>query len=210
MRRGIPVIVAIALSCSGSASAQMTEHGYVQANGIGTIDNPAMDAEAGVRVTRGLALFVSAGQVDEFHAPRLLRANPFVTGVMQSLAPYVTMSVRASGVYAGGGARYEAGAGRWRIQPYILASIGMARMQQDASFRLSGGGHDVTGPVVRFDLLGRDPSGQVSVPIGTMGAGVSLPMKRLRVDIGYRLSQFVTDGPPVRSGGPTLGLGLRF
>jgi hypothetical protein len=209
MKRMLVVAALAGPMFSGPAMAQMVEHGYVQASGVGTIDAPNVNGEAGVRVTRGLALFVSAGQIDGFESPRLVRPDRFVGAVAKQLSPSVVMSVGASGRYAAAGARYEFGAGRWAVQPYILGSAGLAHLQQRVRFMLSQG-HDVTKPVVRFDLLGHDPSGDFTAPMATIGVGASIPLKHLRLDLGYRWSQFMPDGPPVRVGSMTAGVGVRF
>jgi hypothetical protein len=209
MRRILVATLIIALGAASQARAQLVEHGYLQANGAGTANDPSVSAEAGVRLTRGLALFVGAGQIGSFDTPTLFESDAFTDAVIGQLGPSVVTTVEAFGSYVDGGFRYEVGTGRWHLQPYVLSSVGVAELHQRVRFRLWQG-RDVTEPVVRFDLLGHDPSAIVLAPMATAGAGVTIPVKRLRVDVGYRLSQFITGGAPVRTGHLMVGAGIRF
>jgi hypothetical protein len=208
MTRLVIAFVMIDLVCAAPSSAQ-TEHAYVQVSGLGTIAEPALSGEAGVRVWQRLAVFVNAGQLNEFKAKRLIETNPFVEYIMRALSPRVSMSVVTRGMYGTAGFRYELNVSRSPVRPYVLASAGIAQIRETARFNLQGG-RDVTEQVVRFDLLGRDPSGVRLVPLAMAGAGVSLTLGWMRVDVGCRVSQLVGDAPPRRDVLPTVGLGVRF
>jgi hypothetical protein len=202
----------VALAGAHTAHAQLIERGYIQLNGVGTTDrpgSPGFGAEAGLRAGKGFTLFAVGGQIKPFQSATLLQPNPFAEAVIRNLGSTVVTAVEAAGVYGAGGVHYAPGRTGRHVKPYILGSLGVARVRQDVRFHLDQG-HDVTGPVIRFDMLGRDPSAVFQAPMVVAGTGVSVSVRRLRVDLGYRLAQYLTGGPPVRVGYMTAGLGVRF
>ncbi len=200
----------LVLFAGQAALAQTRERVYVQASHDTSWTSgyvQAMSGEAGVEVTSRLALFAVVGRLDHFAAPHLLRANPLVDGALTHV-PGVTMSVAGTARYEAAGLRYDLARSRWTIRPYVRGAFGLASVSQQVRFY--SGSRDVTGPLVRLDLLGHDPSGSFRAPLATVGFGAEVPVGHLRLDAGYRLSQFLTTSRPVRVGTATVAVGVGF
>jgi opacity protein-like surface antigen len=97
-----------------------------------------------------------------------------------------------------------------KLQPYVMAGGGVAKVKQDVTF--SVGGSDVTANLTPYGVvLGADLSGTFTKPMATVGVGVMWPAwQRLVLDFQYRYGRIFADGQAINVSRAGLGFGVRF
>ncbi|MEO8260197.1 MAG: outer membrane beta-barrel protein [Acidobacteriota bacterium] len=228
--RTVIIAATVTLMTAGTLLAQ--ERGGQQASGYVTglggfatsVGNTTADvaAEAGVRIAPHLMVFGNIGRFANLQAD----LQPTLDSATASLSASQGLSVIGGGKlpasYGLGGLRLELPT-RFRVMPYALGGIGVARLSPTTQFIFSGGtmpdgsipdvGADVTTAIVS--------SGVVSAPSAsnafmfTAGGGVQVPVARHWVaDAGYRYCRIAADttlsASPLSTNGMTFGVGYRF
>lgn len=204
------------------AFAQWQPHGYVVgAGGFAVSTDTTSDnvlGEVGIKIARGLSVF---GDVGRFHNLQPSVEQPTVDNTTAllgtSLGLNVTGTARVPALYSIGGLRYAFASGG-RVAPYVLAGVGVARLEPTAQFTFTSGNlPDGTTPSVGTDVTNQViATGEFSAPLAstawmtTVGGGVQIPVGvRWAIDAGYRWSRVSSD-TPVNAQGATFGFGYRF
>jgi opacity protein-like surface antigen len=216
-------VTIVTMFTAGPAFAQMqAERVYV--TGVGgfatTPDTTSRDVmgEVGVRVARNLFVF---GDLGQFHNLQPSVVQPTVDATTAILSAGQGLNVngtaRVPAWYSVGGLRYEVPI-QSRVSPYVLAGLGVARLNPTAQFTFVSGpmpdgstqsvGADVTSQIIA--------AGDFTVPpattafMFTLGGGVQIPVARhWAIDAGYRFSRVAAD-TPLNAHGATFGFGYRF
>ncbi len=81
-----------------------------------------------------------------------------------------------------------------KIQPYVMAGGGIAKVSQNATFTV--GGTDVTGNLSQYNIvLGSDLSGSFTKPMFVLGGGVAYPVwQQLVLDFQFRFGTDLRGG----------------
>jgi opacity protein-like surface antigen len=97
-----------------------------------------------------------------------------------------------------------------KVEPYVLAGAGIAKVKQDATFTI--GGTDVTSTLQQFNTqLGTDLSGSFTKPIIVFGGGVTYPVwQQLIVDFQFRFGRILAEDGGINVSRVGIGIGVRF
>ena len=202
--------------------------GYVAALGgfaasLGTSGNTTGDLrfEAGVRVAPRVMVTATLGRFADLH-PDLQPTLDSATAALAAQGIFVTGGGSLPAWYGTGGVRAEIPAGS-RVLPYVLAGVGIARLNPSPSYIYTSGpipgrGTFIAGDDVSLTLAaeGRIPTLTPSTaPMFTLGGGVQVPVgARVAIDAGYRYSRINADTSlsalPLNANGLTFGIGYRF
>ncbi len=214
------IVVTAALLGAAPASAQQADDNvprgpivnswYAGANtGVAVVEKfgGVLGAEAGIRLWRNLD-----GVVDVFWTPNIATRRQ-LDGV-DRLVEVLRASGDASGrlkapvIYTGVGARWVfENSGRFR--PYVLFTIGSARIEKKASFSVNGS--DVSGSLPTYGItLGQDLAGTYS-RLGTEGGvGILMGYGTWYFDAGARLLSVDALDQRTNVARVVLGGGYRF
>lgn len=109
--------------------------------------------------------------------------------------------------YGGLGARWVFESGTFR--PYILVTVGGARVSHKSSFTL--GGADVTGALAQYRVtLGKDLAGDYNQAAVSGGMGIVMGINTFYVDLGVRMLTTSGEGQRTNVSRLVLGGGYRF
>ena len=215
------IAAAIALCTSSSLLAQ-TDRVYI--TGVGgfarstdTTSGDAM-AEVAVRIAPHLLVF---GDVGRFGNLQPSDVQPSIAATTSQLSSSQGLAVIGAGSvpawYSVGGLRFEVPL-QGRVQPYVLAGAGFARLMPTAQFTLSSGTlPDGTSPAAGSNVTDQlETAGDFATPVAqtafmySLGGGIEVPVARhWAVDAGYRYSRVNAD-MPANVQGATFGIGYRF
>jgi opacity protein-like surface antigen len=202
--------------------------GYVAALGgfatsLGTSGNTTGDLrfEGGVRVAPHVMVTATLGRFADLQ-PDLQPTLASTTASLAGQGIIVTGSGSLPAWYGTGGVRAEIPVGS-HVLPYILASVGIARLNPSPSYIYSSGiipgatnfsaGDDVTPSLIASGSVATlTPS---TAPMFTVGGGVQIPVgPRVAIDAGYRYSRINADTTlnalSLNANGLTFGIGYRF
>jgi opacity protein-like surface antigen len=178
--------------------------------------------EGGVRVAPHLMVIGNIGRFGDLASD----LQPTLDAATGALAANQGLSVTGSGTlpasFYQGGLRLEVPTGS-RIMPYVLGTMGVARLTPTAEFSYAGGimpdgstpavGTDVTTALVTANSVTAPTTS--SAFMFTLGGGVQVPVvPHWVVDVGYRYSRIAADATlsaaPLNTNGMTFGFGYRF
>ena len=178
--------------------------------------------EGGVRIAPHVMAIGNVGRFGNLQ-PDL---EPTLDATTSALAANQGLSVIGGGSmpasYFTGGLRVEVPTNT-RVMPYVLGTIGMARLNPTAQFTFSSGvmpdgstpavGTDVTTAITSAGAFTAPPAS--SAFMFTLGGGVQVPVApHWVVDAGYRYSRIAADATlsasPLTTNGMTFGFGYRF
>jgi len=202
--------------------------GYVAALGgfatsLGTSGNTTGDLrfEGGVRIAPHVMVTATLGRFADLQ-PDLQPTLSSTTASLAGQGIIVTGSGSLPAWYGTGGVRAEIPAGS-HVLPYVLAGVGIARLNPSPSYIYSGGimpggftfsaGDDVTTTLITTGSVATlTPS---TAPMFTLGGGVQVPAgPRVAIDVGYRYSRINADTTlnalSLNANGLTFGIGYRF
>ncbi len=191
------------------------------ASSLGTTTGNVM-VEGGVRIAPHVMIFGNGGRFGNLQAD----LQPTFDAATAALSANQGLSVIGGGNlpawYTTGGVRVEVPAGR-RVLPYVLGSVGVARLNPSAQFTFSSGalpdgstpnvGADVTSALISTGTYTDPPAS--TAPMFTFGGGAQIPVApHWVVDAAYRYSRIAADttlsATPLVTNGMTFGFGYRF
>jgi opacity protein-like surface antigen len=200
--------------------------GYV--TGLGgfavSVDNTTGNAlvEGGVRIAPRLMLFGNIGRFGNLQAD----LQPTLDATTTALAGNQGLDVVGGGslpaTYYAGGLRFEVPT-HSRVLPYVLAGVGVARLNPTAQFTFSSGvmadgstptpGTDVTSALISAGSFTAPQSS--TEPMFTFGGGAQVAVApHWVIDTAYRYSRITADSTlnasPLIANGMTFGFGYRF
>jgi opacity protein-like surface antigen len=181
-----------------------------------------MLVEGGARIAPYVMVIGNLGRFANLQAD----LQPTLDGATADLAANQGLSVIGAGNlpawYGTGGLRVDIPIAS-RVWPYVLGSMGVARINPEPSFTFSSGtlpdgttpdvGTDVTAAIVSAGDFTTPPASNAFM--FTFGAGGELRVAaRWVVDAGYRYSRIAADSTlsasPLNTNGMTFGVGYRF
>jgi len=208
-------VLIVAVVCGGTTYAQAPAtstpmKGYVEANAqssFGNVTSQSYGGEIGVNLNRTLQIFVEGGQTRnvataDISGSALKFAGGLGTGAGFSVKQPVTFGVV--------GVRYAIPIEGSKVQPYVLAGGGAARVEQQATFTVNG--VDVTNNLAQFGAtLGTDLSGSFTKPMIAVGGGVGYPIwQQVVIDFQVRFGRIVAQDQSINITRAGLGFGVRF
>ena len=181
-----------------------------------------IELEGGVRIAPHVMVIGNIGRFGNLQADLqpTLAATASALSTNQGLSVIGGGSVPAS--YFTGGLRVEVPVNS-RVMPYVLGTVGVARLSPTAQFTFSSGtlpdgstpatGTDVTSIITSAGSFTEPPTS--SAFMFTLGGGVQVPVApHWAVDAGYRYSRIAADttlsASPLSTNGMTFGFGYRF
>jgi len=221
MRRFLAIIVgwmalggvAFGQTPSASPAAPPAGGGYAEFVGqsaFGNVTSQSYGGEVGFKVAPNVQIFAEAGRVTNV-APASLGADAAViAGALTLTQSNVTYQAKEPMTFGDFGARFLVPMSG-KVEPYVLAGGGVARVQKNVTF--SVGGTDVTNSLSQqpyFVVLGSGLSGTETKALLTLGGGVGYHIgARLVLDLQYRYGRvFTSEGINVSRAG--AGFGVRF
>jgi opacity protein-like surface antigen len=178
--------------------------------------------EGGVRIAPHVMVIGNVGRFGNLQSD----LQPTLDATTSALAANQGLTVIGGGsipaTYVSGGMRVEVPTNS-RVMPYVLGTVGVARLSPTASFTFSSGtlpdgstpvaGTDVTTALTSAGAFTEPPAS--SALMFTLGGGVQVPVARhWVVDAGYRYSRIAADttlsASPLSTNGMTFGAGYRF
>jgi opacity protein-like surface antigen len=201
----------VAQAQTGSAS-DPTGRGYVEGiaqSAFGSATSQSYGAEAGVTVFPNVQLFVEAGRVANA-APSTFSASAAVmAGYLSQTQSNVTFGAKEPITFGLAGLRYVFPASG-KLEPYVLAGGGVARVQKNATFAV--GGSDVTGNLSQYNVvLGTDLSGSENSAMLSLGGGVMWTVRtRIVLDLQYRYGRVFAARQGINVNRAGAGIGVRF
>jgi opacity protein-like surface antigen len=223
---GMFALAGAVASAQGSASfTPAADTGYVEGvaqSAFGNVTSQSYGAEVGFTVLTGLQVFVEGGQIRDVATPDLGVNAQTIAGALgialkqSGTAGTVGYSVKEPATFGVAGLRYLipiSGSGRsplGKAQPYIMGGVGIAKVQKDVVFTISG--TDVTGNLQQYGVfLGTDLSGSFTKPMLTLGGGVALPVwRQLVLDFQYRYGRIFGPDQDIVAQRVGVGLGIKF
>jgi opacity protein-like surface antigen len=179
--------------------------------------------EGGVRIAPHTMLFGNVGRFGNLQGD----LQPTLDATTAALAANQGLTVIGGGSlpasYYTGGVRVEVPINSSRALPYVLGSVGVARLNPTAQFTFASGTMpDGSTPVVGADVTSViATTGSFTAPpastafMFSLGGGVQVPVVPHWVaDVGYRYSRIAADSTlsasPLNANGMTFGVGYRF
>ena len=217
LKTAVALIVAW-MALAGAAYAQLpastantSSKGYVEAvaqSAFGNVTSQSFGAELGATLADGLQLFVEGGMIRDAATSDISAGATEVALALGALQPAaVSYAVKEPVSFGVAGLRYLF-SGSARVQPYVLAGGGVARVKKDVTFQL--GGADATGTLSQYVTLGSDLSGTATKPMLSVGAGAVWSVwQKLIVDFQYRYGR-IFDDTAINTSRAGAGVGVRF
>jgi opacity protein-like surface antigen len=95
------------------------------------------------------------------------------------------------------------------LRPYAQAGVGFAQIKRKPTLTLDG--TDVTSTLQSYGVvLGEDMAGTEHRAAATVGFGVLRPIRKMYIDVAYRLTYIPTSGSSTKVNGVRIGVGARF
>lgn len=204
--------VLASLAAGGVAHAQAgpasgPTKGYVEAvaqSAFGNVTSQSFGGELGVTVRPQIQVFAEGGVVRDASPASLgTRAQSVAVGIA-AVAGSADFHVKQPVTFGIGGLKYIIPTAS-RVQPYVLAGGGAARVKRDVTFSTPAGS------VTQFATIGTDLSGSETKGMASIGAGVAVPVwNALVVDLQYRYGRVFTSGEGLNINRAGVGVGIRF
>lgn len=200
-------------SAAWAQPATTAARGYVAGvaqSAVGDVTSQSFGLEGGWYRTPNVAIFVELGAVRDTAPATIGPAAQLIAGhLARNQSAPVSYSVKQPVGFISGGVRYERG-GQRKIRPYVLGTVGVARVTRDVTFAL--GDKDVTGTLATYGVvLGTDLAGSTSDPMVTFGGGAAWkPRGAWVIDAGYRFSRIIIDTASTSLSRIGLGIGYTF
>jgi hypothetical protein len=215
--RSFVVLTAGMLAFGGVAHAQSSAskpgNGYVEAvaqSAFGNVTSQSYGAEAGVTVFPNVQIFVEAGKTRNVATTAFSAAAQTIAGALSQTQANVGFSVKEPVTFGAVGARFLIPVADSKVQPYVMAGGGIAKVSQNATFTV--GGTDVTGNMAQFNIvLGSDLSGSFTKPMFVLGGGVTYPLwQQLIADFQFRFGRILAEDGGINVSRAGIGIGVRF
>ncbi len=170
---------------------------------------PTAGVEVAVRVRPGLDLIGEGSWVkDTSTKAEEASLKPLVEYLEITQATTASAKMEAPTFLGSGGLRYVfESEGAWR--PYVLGTVGMASVDRQTTFALSG--TDITSAVDTYGItLGRDLTGRESMLTFGAGAGLLRVATKWYLDAGIRYTNLQAEAGSVNLWRANVGVGIRF
>ena len=212
--KSVMFLLACALGFAGVAQAQTASEskGYIEAvaqSAFGSATSQSFGAEAGLSVMPGLQVFVEGGAVRDTATSALGDDARKISAYLSQAQSGVNYGLKRPVTFGLVGVRHPF-VGMSRIEPYVLAGVGIARVAPDATFTI--GQTNVTASLAQYGVvLGSDLSGTQTKAMLGLGAGATWPIhKRLIIDFQGRYGRVFASGQGINITRAGVGLGIKF
>jgi opacity protein-like surface antigen len=210
------VLAAIGLAvCTGTARAQAAAaqtgryvEGFIQSS-FGNVTSQSFGAEGGMAVMPDLMVFAEIGRTRDVATADIGAAAQQIAASLSQQQSGVSYSVKQPVTYLDAGVRWYAPVQNPKIEPYVMAGLGLAHVEQDAHFFING--TDVTANLRQYSVvLGTDLSGSVNKALMILGGGVGVPIwQNVVADLQFRYGRIFSD-PGINMSRAGIGVGIRF
>ena len=176
---------------------------------FGNVTSQSYGLEFGANVKPNLDVVVEIAHTRDAATADLSAGALKIAGALTTLQPAaVTYSAKEPVTFGTAGVRYRIQT-EGRARPYVLAGIGVARVNNNVTFQI--GGVDATSTISQYVALGTDLSGSLTKAMATFGAGIVLPVHGdIIVDLQYRFGRVFAGDSSIDINRAGLGLGIRF
>ena len=215
--RSILVLMVGAVVLGGVANAQTnapaTSKGYVEGvaqSAFGNVVSQSFGAEMGVSVAERVEILVEGGRMRDVAAPEIGAAAQKIGDFLsRTQGGAVSYHVKQPVTFGAAGVKFLIPV-KSKLQPYVMAGGGIAKVKQDVTFAV--GGTDVTDNMAQYGVvLGTDLSGDFTKAMATFGGGIVWPMwQRLVVDFQYRYGRIFAEDQGINVNRAGVGVGVRF
>ncbi len=211
MRRSIVAVLAWA-ALSGVAFAQSPTaaddaKGYVEVvaqSAFGNVTSQSFGGELGVRVARGLQVYVEGGYVRDTTPSSLSSQAQTIASDITAKAGGGSYSVKQPVTFGVAGIKYLFPVDQSKLAPYLMVGGGAARVEKDVTFSVA------TGQVSDYVTVGSDLAGHETKGMLSLGLGVDWALGKMVVlDLQYRFGRVFTSDP-LNINRAGVGFGIRF
>jgi opacity protein-like surface antigen len=187
--------------------------GYVELNAqsaFGNVTSQSFGGEVGIRVRPNVQAFFELATARDVATPSLGAAAQLIATSLAQTQSNVGYSVKEPATFGVVGGRYLFPMSDTKLQPYVLAGLGAAKVTRDVKFTV--GGTDVTANLPQLGVvLGSDLSGSTTKAMITLGGGVVYPVwQRVIADFEFRYGRIFADDQGINLSRAGLGIGIRF
>jgi hypothetical protein len=215
-----PLVMMAALATAVPAAAQsasdvpegpIVNSWYLGANsGVAVVEKfgGVVGLEGGLRVWKNLDLVGELVWVQNAVTRKQLdQVGQLATALSQSQNASASGSIEVPVKFGGLGARWVFESGR--VRPYVLATVGGARVNRNPSFSLNGA--DVTGSISQYGVtLGEDVIGKFNQVATSGGIGMVMGFGTFYLDGGVRMLRVSGNGANANIARIVIGGGYRF
>ena len=187
--------------------------GYVELNAqsaFGNVTSQSFGGEVGIAIQQNLQVFFEIGAARDVSTPDLGAAAVLIANSLAQSQSNVGFSVKEPATFGIGGVRYLFPIADSKLQPYVLAGFGAAKVSRNVKFTV--GGNDVTANLPQLGVvLGSDLSGSFTRPMMTLGGGIVYPVwQRVIADFQFRYGRIFAADQGINLSRAGLGIGVRF
>jgi opacity protein-like surface antigen len=196
-----------------SAAAAPIEQAHVEVaaqSSFGNVTSQAFGGEVAVTVyENNVQAFLEFARARDTTPASMGSAAQSVANALAQTQSNIGYSVKQPATFGMGGVRYLFPVSGSRLEPYVLAGIGIAHMSRNVTFTANG--TDITPILPQLGVqLGSDLSGDATKFMVGFGGGIAYPAwQRLLVDVQFRYGR-IADDPGINLARVGLGIGIQF
>jgi opacity protein-like surface antigen len=220
MRSQLVLLLGVTLGIGGLAQAQTAtgpsdpeSRGYaefVAHSAFGNAPSQSYGAEFGFRIAKDVQVFAEGGRTSNV-APATFGADAQIIALylQQTQSAPVSFTAKEPITFGAGGLKYLIPT-ESKMEPYVLAGFGAARVKRNARFVV--GGADMTTSLASLGVvLGTGLSGSSTKPMVTLGGGIAWPLwQAVTIDFQYRFGRIFDADRSITTHLAGAGLGVRF
>jgi opacity protein-like surface antigen len=220
MKTSLALIVGF-LALGGVARAQgapaaTDDKGYVEVVGqsaFSDVTSQSYGVEGGITIRPHLQIYVEFGRTLNVSPSALGAGAQTIAGAISRYQSNVGYSAKEPATFFTGGIRYAFDVHGSKVQPYVLAGAGVARLQRNVTFTVNG--TDVTANLAQDQygnvVLGSDLSGSETKAMFALGGGLAIPVWQMVViDLQVRYGHIFASDAGINLTRAGVGIGVRF
>lgn len=183
---------------------------FVAQSAFGNVTSQSFGGEVGITIEPNIQVFFEFGSTRDVATSDLGTAAQLIANTLSQTQSNVGYSVKEPATFGVAGARYLFPIANSKLQPYVLAGLGFAKVSRNVRFTV--GGTDVTANLAQyFIVLGSDLSGDSTRPMISLGGGVAYPVwQRVFADFQFRYGRIFAEDQGINVGRAGIGIGIRF
>jgi opacity protein-like surface antigen len=211
----VAVLGSLVISRAAAAQPPQESKGYAEVvaqSSFGNVTSQSFGAEFGFTVMPNVQIFGELGRMNNIATEDISTAAQQVAGALAQVQSNVGYTVKQPVTFGVAGVRYVVPTSA-KVQPYVMAGAGIAKVTQNAAFTVAGS--DVTANLSQVQYggitLGSDLSGSFTKPMLSIGGGVAWPVsQQIVLDFQYRYGRIFADDGGINVSRAGIGFGVRF
>jgi opacity protein-like surface antigen len=176
------------------------------------VTSQSFGGEVGVTIRPNVQVFFEIGSARDVATSDLGTAAQKIATSLSQIQSGVGFSVKEPATFGVGGVRYLIPMADTKLQPYILAGLGIAKVSRNVKFTVDGA--DVTANLSQPQygiVLGGDLSGDFTRGMVTLGAGVVYPVwHQVIADFQFRYGRIFAPDQGINLSRAGIGIGIVF